>query len=115
MSVLEEKVKDKRFTGLIRNALGYFRGVNESGSLFLGMKKKANVAYAKLENNNIKFLLFSIIINIFLERFDLYVEKLVSEGGARHINLQQVFNQENKNTCFNMSSVKISYVRYEDT
>ena len=115
MSVLEEKVKDKRFTDLIRNALGYFRGGNESGSLFLEMKKKANVAYAKLENNNIKFLLFSILINIFLERFDLYVEKLVSEGGARHINLQQVFNQENKNTCFNMSSVKISYVRYEDT
>ena len=112
MSDLEEKVKDKRFTDLIRNALGYFRGGNDR---FLGMKKKANVSYAKLKNNNIKFLLFSILINIFLERFDLYVEKLISEGGARHINLQQVFNQENKNTCFNMSSVKISYVRYEDT
>ena len=115
MFVLEEKVKDKRFTELIRKALRYFMGGNESGSLFTGMKKKATVVHAKLENNNIKSLLFSSLINIFLQRFDLYVEKLVSEGGGRHINLQQVFNQENPNTCFNLSCVKISYVRYEDT
>jgi len=87
MSILEEKIKDRRFTGLIWKALkaghfNYFRNESFSGT--------------KLENHGIKSLLYPIIVNIFLERFDIFIEKLAS------IDMK------------NISSVKLSYVRYED-
>jgi len=89
MSILETKIGDKRFVGLIRKALVHFN--------YFTCFNKANLVNRKLENNNIKSMLYSILINIFLNGLDLYMEKLVS-----------IYKANNKD-------VIISYVRFEDT
>lgn len=97
MSKLENKIKDKRFTDLIRKALVHF-------SYFIcgaDKQKKTNgghvISSSFARNNNTKSVLYSILINIFLDSLDLYMEKLVS-----------LYKTNNKD-------VIIFYVRYEDT
>jgi hypothetical protein len=50
--------------------------------------------------------LYPILVNIFLERFDIFIEKLAS--------IDMTNNRVLNHDFLGMSSVKISYVRYED-
>jgi hypothetical protein len=53
-------------------------------------------------------LLYPILVNIFMVRFDKFIEKLASFDPP----LREGPNKKEFN--FNMNSVKISYVRFED-
>jgi hypothetical protein len=59
-----------------------------------------------LENHGIKSLLYPILVNIFLERLDIYIEKIAS--------IDMTNNRVLNHDFLGMSSVKLSYVRYED-
>ena len=97
MSKLENKIKDKRFTDFTRKAWVHFSYFTCGAD----RQKKTNgghvISSSFARNNNTKSVLYSILINIFLDSLDLYMEKLVS-----------LYKTNNKD-------VIIFYVRYEDT
>lgn len=87
MSVLEERIKDRRFTDLIRKALnaGHFN--------YFGVKSEvSNVSLM-----NLRSMLYPILLNIFLERVDNYLSSL-----------------ENQFTKMLSKEIKLSYVRAVD-
>ena len=87
MSILEEKLIDRRFTDLIRKALnaGHFN--------YFGVKCEVSNVPLK----NLRSLLYPILIDIFLERVDNYISSLEYQ-------FTKMFSKE----------IKLSYVRVED-
>lgn len=87
MSVLEERIKDRRFTDLIRKALnaGHFN--------YFGVKSEVSNISVK----NLRSLFYPILLDIFLERVDNYLSSL-----------------ENQFTKMLSREIKLSYVRTGD-
>ena len=87
MSILEEKLEDRRFTDLIRKALnaGHFN--------YFGVKSEVSDIPIK----NLRSLLYPILIDIFLERVDNYISSLEYQ-------FTKMFSKE----------IKLSYVRVGD-
>lgn len=95
MSILEEEIKDKRFTDLIRKALnaGHFN--------YFGVRSRRHASNFTFKG--LRSLLYPILIDIFFLRLDNYVFSLADQ-----------FNRNLSNECRDSSGAKLSYVRAED-
>ncbi len=87
MFILEEKIKDRRFTDLIRKALkaGHFN--------YFGLRS----GVSNVTHNSLRSLLYPVLIDIFFVRLDNYVSSLADQF-----------------TKVSSNEVKLSYVREGD-
>jgi len=101
MFILEEKLADKRFTDLIIKALkaGHFNYnyISRHKPLTLG----SQTISAGCELGGLKSLLYPILVDIFLERFDNFV---LSEVAATYVHPKQTLPK----------GARLSYIRVGD-
>jgi hypothetical protein len=99
MFILEEKLADKRFTDLIRKALkaGHFNYISRHKPLTLG----SHTISAGCELGGLKSLLYPILVDIFLERFDNFV---LSGVATTYVHSKQTLPK----------GVRLSYIREGD-